>query len=56
MYNEYVWDLMQLGSPIEHSSQNRTRPGGQTMKTENQDENWFFKHKEPDISDNSVNP
>ena len=32
-----------------HSFQNRTRLGGRTMKTENQDDNRFFKHKEPDF-------
>jgi len=56
MYNEYVWDLMQLGSPREHSSQNRTGPGGHTVKIENRDENRFFKHKEPGKCGNSVNP
>ena len=31
------------------SFQNRTGPGGRTVKTRNRDENWFFKHKEPDF-------
>ena len=34
---------------IKHSSQNRTGPGGRTVKTENRDENRFFKNKEPDF-------
>ena len=29
--------------------QNRTEPGGRTMKTRNRDENQFFKHKKPDF-------
>ena len=33
----------------EHSSQNRTGPGGRTVKTGNRDENRFFKHKEPNF-------
>ena len=36
-------------SPPNHSFQNRTRPGGWTVKTENRDENRFFKPKEPDF-------
>ena len=40
----------------DHSFQNWTGPGGRTVKTENQDKNRFFKHKEPGICDNSVNP
>jgi len=32
-----------------HSFQNRTGPGGRTMKTVNRDENRFFKHKKPDF-------
>ena len=33
----------------DHSFQNRTGPRGQTVKTGNRDEIWFFKHKEPDF-------
>ena len=29
--------------------QNRTEPGGRIVKTEDQDENQFFKPKEPDF-------
>ena len=29
--------------------QNRTGPEDRTVKIENQDENWFFKPKEPDV-------
>ena len=29
--------------------QNRTGPGGRTVKTGNWDENWFFKPKESDF-------
>ena len=32
-----------------HSFQNRIGPGGRTVKTENRDENRFFKPKEPDF-------
>ena len=32
-----------------HGFQNRTRPGGRIVKTENRDENRFFKPKEPDF-------
>ena len=32
-----------------HGFQNRTGPGGRTVKIENQDENRFFKPKEPDF-------
>ena len=32
-----------------HGFQNRTGPGGRTVKTENRDENRFFKPKEPDF-------
>ena len=32
-----------------HCFQNRTEPGGRTVKTGNQDENRFFKPKEPDF-------
>ena len=32
-----------------HGFQNRARPGGQTVKTENRDENRFFKPKEPNF-------
>ena len=32
-----------------HGFQNRTRPGGRTVKTENRDENRFFKPKEPNF-------
>ena len=32
-----------------HSFQNRTGPGGRIVKTENRDENRFFKPKEPDF-------
>ena len=32
-----------------HCFQNRTGPGGRTVKTENRDENRFFKPKEPDF-------
>ena len=32
-----------------HSFQNRTEPGGRTVKTGNRDENRFFKPKEPDF-------
>ena len=39
-----------------YSSQNRTGSGGRTVKTGNRDENQFFKHKEPSICGNSVNP
>ena len=35
--------------PKEHSFQNRTGPGGRTVKTGNRDENQFFKPKEPDF-------
>ena len=34
---------------MEHCFQNRTRPGGWTVKTENRDENRFFKPKESDF-------
>ena len=40
----------------QHSSQNWIGPEGRTVKTENRDENRFFKHKEPGICGNSVNP
>ena len=33
----------------EHCFQNRTRPGGRTVKTGNRDENRFFKPKESDF-------
>ena len=33
----------------EHGFQNRTIPGGQTVKTQNQDKNRFFKPKELDF-------
>ena len=33
----------------DHSFQNRTGPRGRIMKIGNQDENRFFKHKEPDF-------
>ena len=33
----------------EHCFQNRTGPGGRTVKTGNRDENRFFKPKEPDF-------
>ena len=33
----------------EHCLQNRTGPGGRTVKTGNWDENRFFKPKEPDF-------
>ena len=45
-----------IESRLKHSSQNRTGLGGWTMKTENRDENRFFKHKEPGICGNSMNP
>ena len=32
-----------------HCFQNRTGPGGRTVKTGNRDENRFFKPKEPDF-------
>ena len=32
-----------------HGFQNRTRPGGQTVKTGNRNENRFFNPKEPDF-------
>ena len=32
-----------------HGFQNRTGPGGRTVKTENRDGNRFFKLKEPDF-------
>ena len=32
-----------------HSFHNRTGSGGRTVKIGNRDENWFFKHKEPDF-------
>ena len=32
-----------------HCFQNRTGPGGRTVKTGNRDENRFFKSKEPDF-------
>ena len=32
-----------------HGFQNRTGPGGWTVKTGNRDENRFFKPKEPDF-------
>ena len=32
-----------------HCFQNRTGPGGWTVKTGNRDENRFFKPKEPDF-------
>ena len=32
-----------------HCFQNRTEPGGRTVKTGNRDENRFFKPKEPDF-------
>ena len=32
-----------------HCFQNRTGPGGRIVKTENRDENRFFKPKEPDF-------
>ena len=56
----FVW-LCLIGfwtqtSSLKHSSQNWTGPGGRTVKTENQDENRFFKYKEPDICGNFVNP
>ena len=39
-----------LSSPVMiHSFQNRTGSGGRTVKTENRDENRFFKHKESDF-------
>ena len=37
-----------LSMPI-HCFQNRTGPGGWTVKTGNRDENRFFKPKEPDF-------
>ena len=33
----------------DHCFQNRTGPGGRTVKTGNRDENRFFKPKEPDF-------
>ena len=33
----------------DHGFQNRTGPGGWTVKTENRDENRFFKPNEPDF-------
>ena len=33
----------------DHCFQNRTGPGGRTVKTGNRDENQFFKPKEPDF-------
>ena len=35
--------------PRKHGFQNWTGPGGRTVKTENRDENRFFKPKEPDF-------
>ena len=35
--------------PLDHGFQNWTRPGGQTVKIGNRDENRFFKPKEPDF-------
>ena len=36
-------------TPFYHCFQNRTGPGGRTVKTGNRDENRFFKPKEPDF-------
>ena len=33
----------------DHGFQNRTEPGGRTVKTENRDENRLFKPKESDF-------
>ena len=40
---------------IKQGFQNRTGLGGQTVKTENRDENRFFKPKEPDFLVTFVN-
>ena len=48
--NGYILKVIQNGnSTINHGFQNRTGPGGRIMKTGNQDENRFFKPKEPDF-------
>ena len=40
---------MDQESDKDHCFQNRTGPGGRTVKTGNRDENRFFKPKEPDF-------
>ena len=44
--SSYISSPMKL---LEHCFQNRTGPGGRTVKTGNRDENRFFKPKEPDF-------
>ena len=41
--------IKDYGSILAHCLQNRTGPGGRTVKTGNRDENRFFKPKEPDF-------
>ena len=43
------WLLKIMFGSLEHCFQNRTGPGGRTVKTGNRDKNRFFKPKEPDF-------
>ena len=43
-----VWNKENIAT-YHHCFQNRTGPGGRTVKTGNRDENRFFKPKEPDF-------
>ena len=48
MYFSYILYTQELTYST-HCFQNRTGPGGRTVKTGNRDENRFFKPKEPDF-------
>ena len=44
-----VFNFFLLLSSLNHGFQNRTGPGGRTVKIGKRDENRFFKPKEPDF-------
>ena len=45
-----------LSPTLDQGSQTQTEPRGRTVKTRNRIEIWFFKHREPDMLVNSMNP
>ena len=49
IFKEALEVVVKSRSVVNHGFQNRTGPGGWTVKTGNRDENRFFKPKEPDF-------